>query len=113
MARAAHDETRIRSAVDDGGCSIVESIRPRARSRTASSSASGSAGCGGSAAAMAAYDQPSAAAAALASGGDAEKASADLTTALQQAHAKSGSYAQQKMREVYEELGLSPGQGGM
>ena len=46
-------------------------------------------------------------------GSDAEKASADLTTALQQAHAKSGSYAQQKMREVYEELGLSPGQGGM
>ena len=44
--------------------------------------------------------------------GDADKASAELTTALVQAHAKSGNYAQQKMKEVYEDLGLSPNQAG-
>ena len=42
-----------------------------------------------------------------------ETVSAELTTALKQAHAKSGLYAQDKMKEVYEELGLSAGMAGM
>ena len=40
-----------------------------------------------------------------------EKAGADLTAALKQAHAKSGAYAQQKMAGLYDEMGLA-GMGG-
>ena len=43
----------------------------------------------------------------------AEKASADLTAALKQAHAKSGKYAQDRMAGLYDEMGLSAGMGGM
>ena len=42
-----------------------------------------------------------------------ESASSELTMALKQAHAKSGKYAQDKMKEVYEELGLSAAMAGM
>jgi len=35
--------------------------------------------------------------------------SSELTMALKQAHAKSGKYAQDRMKNVYEELGLAPG----
>ena len=41
-----------------------------------------------------------------------ENVSAELTKALKQAHSKSGNYAQDKMKGVYEELGLAPGMGG-
>merc|ERR1719198_1375535 len=43
----------------------------------------------------------------------AEGLSEALTSSVQQAHAKSGSYAQQRMGEVYEELGLNKGLAGM
>ena len=39
--------------------------------------------------------------------------SEELTTAMRQAHAKSGAYAQQRMQDMYSELGLAPGAGGM
>ena len=42
-----------------------------------------------------------------------EKVSAELTTALKAAHTKSGVYAQDKMREMYDEMGLSAGMAGM
>jgi hypothetical protein len=42
----------------------------------------------------------------------AAKASEELTNALKQAHAKSGKYAQDRMADVYSELGLNPGAGG-
>ena len=44
---------------------------------------------------------------------DAAKVSAELTSALKSAHAKSGSYAQDRMRSMYDELGLSAGMAGM
>uniref|UniRef100_A0A7S2J7F4 Nucleoid-associated protein n=1 Tax=Haptolina brevifila TaxID=156173 RepID=A0A7S2J7F4_9EUKA len=43
----------------------------------------------------------------------AEAVSSELSNALKQAHAKSGKYAQDKMKEVYEDLGLSAGMAGM
>ena len=43
----------------------------------------------------------------------AEAVSAELTSALKSAHAKSGAYAQQRMGGLYEELGLSAGMAGM
>ena len=36
----------------------------------------------------------------------ADKVSAELSAALKQAHAKSGTYSQQKMAKMYEDLGL-------
>ncbi|KAL1521732.1 hypothetical protein AB1Y20_021387 [Prymnesium parvum] len=42
-----------------------------------------------------------------------EKASADIIAALKQAHMKSGMYAQEKMKEMYEEVGLAGGLAGM
>ena len=42
-----------------------------------------------------------------------EAVSAELTTALKSAHTKSGAYAQDKMRGMYEEMGLSAGMAGM
>lgn len=39
--------------------------------------------------------------------------STELTNALKQAHAKSGAYAQNKMRDLYEEMGLSAGMAGL
>ena len=42
-----------------------------------------------------------------------DKASEELTNALISAHTKSGNYAQDKMKSMYEELGLAPGQMGM
>ena len=41
-----------------------------------------------------------------------EAASAELTTALKSAHTKSGLYAQDKMKQMYEELGLAGGLAG-
>ena len=46
-------------------------------------------------------------------GTDAASVSAELTTALKSAHAKSGAYAQQRMKDMYEELGLNPNMAGM
>ena len=45
-------------------------------------------------------------------GEGAEKVSSELTAALKSAHVKSGTYAQNKMAEMYEELGLSKGMAG-
>jgi len=42
-----------------------------------------------------------------------EKAGAELTAALKQAHMKSGMYAQDKMKQMYEEVGLAGGLAGM
>ena len=42
-----------------------------------------------------------------------DKASEELTNALISAHTKSGNYAQDKMKSMYEELGLAPGQMGL
>ena len=42
-----------------------------------------------------------------------EKAGAELTAALKQAHMKSGVYAQDRMKDMYEELGLAGGLAGM
>merc|ERR1712070_1307096 len=39
--------------------------------------------------------------------------SAAITSSVQQAHAKSGAYAQQRMGYVYEELGLNKGLAGI
>ena len=41
-----------------------------------------------------------------------EAASAELTSALKSAHTKSGTYAQDRMRAMYDELGLSAGMAG-
>lgn len=41
-----------------------------------------------------------------------DKVSAELSAAMKQAHAKSGTYAQQKMAGMYEEMGLGPPPGG-
>lgn len=41
-----------------------------------------------------------------------ETVSAELTLAMKQAHARSGKYAQDKMKDVYVELGLAPGMAG-
>lgn len=41
-----------------------------------------------------------------------EKAGADLTNALKQAHAKSGKYAQERMAALYDEMGLAGAMGG-
>ena len=38
-----------------------------------------------------------------------EAVSAELTAALKQAHGKSGNYAAQKMKDLYEEMGLGQG----
>ena len=46
-------------------------------------------------------------------GKDVASVSAELTTALKSAHAKSGNYAQDRMKSMYEEMGLSPGMAGM
>ena len=42
----------------------------------------------------------------------ADKVSEELTNALKQAHMKSGKYAQDRMKSVYEELGLAGGMPG-
>ena len=42
-----------------------------------------------------------------------EAASTELTNALKSAHTKSGMYAQEKMRAMYDEMGLSAGMAGM
>ena len=42
-----------------------------------------------------------------------DKVSSELTAALKSAHAKSGRYAQEKMRDLYDEMGLSKGMAGM
>jgi len=42
-----------------------------------------------------------------------DKASSEMTAALKQAHMKSGVYAQDRMKEVYEEVGLAGGLAGM
>ena len=39
--------------------------------------------------------------------------SAAITSSVQQAHAKSGAYAHQRMGDVYEELGLNKGLAGI
>ena len=39
----------------------------------------------------------------------ADAVSAELTAALKSAHAKSGGYAQQKMQDLYKEMGLGEG----
>lgn len=41
-----------------------------------------------------------------------EAVNSELTTALKAAHQKSGMYAQQRMKDVYDELGLSAPMGG-
>lgn len=43
----------------------------------------------------------------------AEKASSELTAALKQAHLKSGTYAQDKMKQMYEDIGLAGGLAGL
>ena len=43
----------------------------------------------------------------------AEAVSAELTSALKSAHAKSGAYAQQRMASLYEDMGLNAGMAGI
>merc|ERR1712083_180096 len=45
--------------------------------------------------------------------GGAESLSNELAAALKQAHAKSGAYAQKRMADLYEEMGLAGGLAGM
>ena len=45
--------------------------------------------------------------------GGVDKVSAELTAALKSAHTKSGLYAQDRMKSMYDELGLSAGMAGM
>jgi len=46
-------------------------------------------------------------------GSGVDNVNSELTNALKQAHAKSGAYAQNKMKELYEDMGLSAGMAGM
>ena len=45
-------------------------------------------------------------------GSGVDAVNAELTAALKSAHAKSGAYAQDKMKAMYDEMGLSGGMGG-
>ena len=44
-------------------------------------------------------------------GSGVDQVNAELTTALKTAHTKSGSYAQEKMKSLYEEMGVAAGMG--